>query len=223
MKKYTDLSFAETAQAMEDGKCVQRLVEVSALRSRHWVTSTNKSVSIDTRYRLVEEEEPQYRPIKHIVRQFDGSVKEWAAEVGEPVLVRIRTEEYKDYGYTFRAIVDNKYICKDRFGGLVGWDEIAPVKKEVTDLTLTEAAQAIAADAAKKYPLVNGAGNYTPAGATHWTIGAGGFKLFYNLNGKISAWNSISRVWEPAFKTPIILYSCCGLSMGPAEDNDNQH
>jgi len=134
MKKYTDLSFAETAQAMEDGKCVQRLVEVSALRSRHWVTSINKSVSIDTRYRLVEEEEPQYRPIKHIVRQFDGSVKEWAAEVGEPVLVRIRTGEYKDYGYTFRAIVDNKYICKDRFGGLVSWDEIAPIKKAVKQL-----------------------------------------------------------------------------------------
>ncbi len=112
MKKYTDLSFVETAQAFEDGKYVERY----RILDRTWAKTDNISVIRGERYRLVEEAE------------------EWAAEVGEPVLVKTAGAPFKDYGCRYRGMFEGKYICRDSSGMLNGWDEIAPIKKEVKQL-----------------------------------------------------------------------------------------
>jgi len=108
MKKYTDLSFVETAQALEDGKNVEWYN-----KDLHtWGLKTDKNVYGSTQYHLVEE------------------VEERAAEVGEPVLVKTAGAPFKDYGCIYRGMFEDKFITEDISGMLNGWDEIAPIKKE---------------------------------------------------------------------------------------------
>jgi len=134
MKKYTDLSFVETAQALEDKKHVE-WAEKYPIHPR-WTLKTDKSVYSNCRYRLVEEAEPQYRPIKHTVRQFDGSSKEWTAEVGDMVQVKHKDDSEWRLGVReYRGVVDGKFFCRlNSCAKLVSWDEIAPVTK-IKDLS----------------------------------------------------------------------------------------
>ena len=109
MKKYTDLSFVETAQALEDGKNV----EWYCTDLHTWALKTDKNVYGSTKYRRVEEVED-----------------EWTAEIGEPVLVKTAGSPFKDFGCIYRGMFEGKFITEDISGMLNGWDEIAPIKKE---------------------------------------------------------------------------------------------
>ncbi len=116
MKKYTDLTFVETAQALEDGKYVEWADTYPTPTKPKWRRKTSKNVNANFRYRLIEE------------------VEEWAADVGEPVLVKIAGSPFKDFGCIYRGMFEGKFITEDISGMLNGWDEIAPVTK-IKDLS----------------------------------------------------------------------------------------
>ncbi len=116
MKKYTDLNFVETAQALEDGKYVEWADTYPMPTKPKWRRKTSKNVNANFRYRLVEE------------------VEEWTAEIGKPVLVKTAGSPFKDFGCIYRGMFEGKFITEDISGMLNGWDEIAPIKKAVKQL-----------------------------------------------------------------------------------------
>jgi len=116
MKRYTYLSFVETAQALEDGKYVEWADTSPTPTKLKWRRKTSKNVNANFRYRLIEE------------------VEEWAAEIGASVLVKTKDGDYKDYGCNFKGMFEGKFLCEDSSGMLIGWDEIAPIKKETKQL-----------------------------------------------------------------------------------------
>jgi len=110
MKKYTNLTFVETAQAMQDNKCVEWYRAGEGL----WGNSDNTSVYRSVKYRLVEE------------------VEEWKAGVGETVRVRLKGAlKFEPDPREYRGTIDGIHYCKEDNGGnLWPWDEIAPAEKE---------------------------------------------------------------------------------------------
>ncbi len=117
MKKYnfTDLTFVETAQALEDGKYVEWADTYPTPAKPKWRRKTSKNVDANFRYRLVEE------------------VEEWVPEVGELVLVKNKDDsEWSRCAREYCTTVGGAFFCVhlNRTDILVKWDEIAPIKKE---------------------------------------------------------------------------------------------